>query len=129
MVNHKIIADDGEWRVRIHDAPASGWRPLFVEDSGKLGLYPDHDQALASVINYDKADKEDLFKAELEVYVKSATTGKALVDCGLSGLVRFGDHDPYSYAAFLLPEDFLRKSDLKIFCQRDGETIYSAGWK
>lgn len=129
MVRHRIIPDDNELRVRIYDAPANGWRALFVEIGGEIGMYLRHDQALARVKDYDRAEKEHLFEAELKVYLESARTGKALGKCSLQSPVRFGDRDPYSYGAFMLPEEFLRNSELKIVCCRGGETIHSAGWK
>jgi len=129
MVKHRIIPDGNELRVRIYDAPANGWRAMFVEIDGEIGLCPTRDQALTAIENYERADKEQLFEAELKVYLESARTGKALGECGLPSLVRFGDRNPYSYATFTLPEEFVRKSELKIACRRSGETIRSAGWK
>jgi hypothetical protein len=129
MDKHVILPDGDELRVRIYDAPANGWRAMFVEIDGEIGLYPTRDQALTAIENYERADKGQLFEAELKVYLEAARTGKALGECGLPSLVRFGDHDPYSYATFTLPEGFVRKSELKIACRRNGETIRSAGWK
>lgn len=95
MVNYRIVPEDNEFRVRIYDAPARRWRALFAESGGQIGVYLHRDQALAGVKSYDRADKEHLFEAELEVYLESARTGKALAECGLPSLVRFGDHDSY----------------------------------
>lgn len=128
MVKHKIIPDGKELNVRIYDATASGWRILFVERGGEIGRYLDQDQALTSIDDYDRSDKGALFEAELEVYLESARTGKAIGDCGLSALVRFGDHAPHSYATFILPEDFVRKSELKIIGFGERGQIHSAGW-
>lgn len=54
-----------------------------------------------------------LFEAELDVYLQSARTGIALAGCELPSLVRFGGPDYCAYAAFTLPEEFMR-SDLII---------------
>jgi len=129
MAEHRIIPDDDELNVRVYDAPACGWRILFVERDGEIGRYLHREQALAGIRVYDLADKAALFEAELGVYIESVRTGKALSDCGLPALVRFGDHDPFSYATFSLPEGFIRKSELKIIGYRGEEQIHSAGWK
>lgn len=129
MVEHGIIPDGAELSVRVYDAPARGWRILFVERGGEIGRYLHREHALAGIRIYDLADKAALFEAELGVYLESARTGKTLGGCGLPSLVRFGDHAPYSYAAFTLPEDFIRKSELKIIGYRGEEQVHSAGWK
>jgi hypothetical protein len=128
MVTHEIIADDKEVSVRSYDAPANGWRILFVEQDGVIAKYTDKDKARDGVEIYDRADKAALFDAEMNVYVESAHTGKALSQCGLSSLVRFGESEHFLYATFTLPEDFIRCSRLMVIGFKDQLTIYSAGW-
>lgn len=128
MVAHEIIADDKEVSVRIHDAPANGWRILFVQRDDVISRYTNKDKARAGIEIYDRADKAALFDAEMNIYVESAQTGKALSQCGLSSLVRFGESEHFLYATFALPEDFIRRSGLMIIGFRVQITIYSAGW-
>ncbi|MGE0116198.1 MAG: hypothetical protein AB7T07_15110 [Steroidobacteraceae bacterium] len=128
MVAHEIIEDDEEVSVRIYDAPANGWRILFVQRDDVISRYTNKDKARAGIEIYDRADKAALFDAEMNVYAKSAQTGKALSQCGLSSLVRFGESEHFVYATFTLPEDFIRRSGLMIIGFRDQITIYSAGW-
>lgn len=129
MVEHKIMPDEDELNVRVYDAPAFGWRILFVERDGEIGRYLHREHALAGIRIYDLADKAALFEAELGVYLEAARAGKTLDGCGLSALVRFGGLDQHPYATFILPEDFIRKSELKIIGYRGEKQIYSAGWK
>jgi len=129
MVNHEIIPDGEELSVRIYDAPAGGWRLLFVQKDGAIARYTRKDQALAGVQIYDRSDKAALFDAEMEVYLASAHTGRPLGECGLSSVVRFGEPDHHVYATFTLPEDFIRRSGLKIIGYKGQEPIYSAGWE
>jgi hypothetical protein len=77
---------------------------------------------------YDRSDKTVLFEAELDVYLQAARTGIAFGGCGLPSLVRFGDADYCAYAAFILAEEFIKKSTLKIIGYRREEPVYSAGW-
>lgn len=128
MLAHEIIADDEEVGVRIYDAPANGWRILFVQRDGVIARYTDKNKARAGVEIYDHADKTALFDAEMNVYAESAQTGKVLSQCGLSSLVRFGESEHFLYATFTLPEDFIRSSGLRIIGFSDQITIYSAGW-
>jgi len=128
MLAHEIIEDDEEMSVRIYDAPANGWRILFVQRDGVIARYTDKGKAMAGMEIYDRAEKAALFDAEMDAYVESAQTGKALSQCGLSSLVRFGESEHFLYATFTLPEDFIRRSGLMIIGFRDQITIYSAGW-
>lgn len=108
--------------MQIYDAPASGWRTLFVERAGEIGKYLCRDQALAGIEIYALTDKAAIFEAELRVYLDAARTGKTLGECGLPAIVRFGDHDHYPYAAFTLPEDYILRSKLKIIgYKKDGD--------
>ncbi len=129
LVKHEIISDGEGLSVRIYDAPASGWRILFVQKDGAIARYTSKDHALAGVGIYDRSDKTALFDAEIEVYLASARTGRALGECGLSSVVRFGEPDHFVYATFTLPEDLIRRSELKIIGYQGQEPIYSAGWE
>lgn len=128
MITHEIAADDEGISVRVYDAPANGWRILFVQRDGAIGKYLDKDQAQAGTEIYDRADKTALFDAEMNVYIESAQTGKALGQCGLPSLVRFGEEEHLLYATFILSEDFIRHSSLLIIAFRDRNTICSSGW-
>ncbi len=128
MLAHEIIEDDEEMSVRIYDAPANGWRILFVQRDGVIAKYTNKDKARAGMEIYDRADKAALFDAEMNVYAESAQTGKTLSQCGLSSFVRFGEPEHFLYATFTLPEDFVKRSGLMIIGFRDQITIYSAGW-
>ncbi|MCI0392338.1 MAG: hypothetical protein MOB07_26700 [Acidobacteria bacterium] len=129
MVRYEILSDSAELSVRIYDAPAYGWRILFVERDGSIARYVCKDHALVGIGIYDRSDKTPLLYAEAEVYLEAARTGKALGECGLSSLVRFGEPDHYTYATFTLPEDFIERSGLKIIGFKGQESIYSAGWR
>lgn len=128
MVKYEIISDREVVIVRIYDAPANGWRTLFVEKDGIISRYTNGKDAISDVRIYDNTDKDCLFEAELEVYLKSADTGMALASCGLPSLVRFGEPDHSIYATFTLTERFIRKSALKIVGYKDDDPIYSEGW-
>jgi len=128
MLAHEIIEDDEGMGVRIYDAPANGWRILFVQRDEVIARYTDKDKAKADIAIYDRADKAALFDAEMNIYAESARTGKALSQCGLSSLVRFGEPEHFFYATFTLPEDFIRRSGLMVIGFKDQLTIYSAGW-
>jgi len=128
MVRYEILSENEELSVRIYDAPACGWRILFVERDGSITKYVRRDHALAGIEIYDHPDKTSLFEAEIEVYLDAARTGKALGECGLPSLVRFEDMGHYTYATFTLPEDFIRQSELKIIGYKREEAIHSAGW-
>ncbi len=128
MVEHEIIPNHDGYSVRIYDAPAGGWRILFVRKEGAIGTYTTYDDAKAGVRVYDRSDKTVLLEAELDVYRQAARTGVALGGCGLPSLVRFGEPAHCAYAAFILSEDFIRKSALKIIGYRGEEPVYSAGW-
>lgn len=114
MVRYEVLSESEELSVRIYDAPAFGWRILFVEEDGSITRYACKDHALAGIGIYDRSDKATLHDAEVEVYLEAARTGKALDQCGLPSLVRFDDTDHLLYATFTLPEDFIRQSELKI---------------
>jgi len=129
MVGSQILLDNDELSVRIHDAPARGWRILFVEKDGLITRYTCRDHALAGIGIYDRSDKTVPLEMEFEVYREAARTGKALGECGLASLVRFGGPDHYLHAAFTLPEAFIKQSTLKIIGDRGTESIYSAGWE
>jgi len=129
MVKHEIIPDGEELSVRIYDAPASGWRMLFVQKDGAIARYTHKDQALTGMGIYDCSDKTALCDAEIEVYLASARTGRPLGECGLSSVVRFGEPDHHVYATFTLSEDFIRRSSLMIIGYKDEEPFYSAGWE
>jgi hypothetical protein len=129
MVRYEVLSDKEELSVRIYDAPAFGWRILFVEECGSITRYVNKDHALAGISIYDRSDKASLLDAEAEVYLEAARTGKALDECGLPALVRFEDADHRLYATFTLPEGFVSRSELKIIGYRGKEPIYSAGWK
>ena len=128
MVEHEIVQNGDGFSVRIYDAPAGGWRILFEQKEGAIGTYTAYDDAMAGVRVYDRSDKTVLFEAELDVYRQAARTGIALGGCGLPSLVRFGDADHCAYAAFILAEEFIRKSALKIIGYRGEGPVYSAGW-
>lgn len=128
MVRHEIVPDRNDVIVRIFDAPAGGWRTIFVEKDGLIVRYENRDDALSGVRIYDGADKTMLFGAELEVYLEAATTGRPLGVCGLPSLVRFGEPGHYFYATFTLTEWFIRQSTHHIIGYKDDDPIYSAGW-
>jgi len=127
MARYEILS--GNEDLSIYDAPACGWRTLFVEREGSITKYVREDHALAGIEIYDRSDKATLFEAEIEVYLDAARTGKSLSECGLPSLVRFDDTDHCLYATFTLPEDFIRQSELKIIGYRGEELIDSAGWR
>ncbi len=128
MVEHKIVPSRDGYSVRIYDAPAGGIRVLFGQKEGAINTYTKYEDAVAGVRIYNCADKTVLFDAELEVYLQAARTGVALGDCGLSSLVRFGDPDHCAYATFILSENYIRQSDLKIIGYKGEESVYSLGW-
>ncbi len=128
MVEYEILPNSDGFSVRIYDAPAGGWRILFGQKEGAIGTYTTYDDAKAGVRVYDRADKAVLFEAEFEVYLQSARTGISLDSCGLPSLVHFGELNHCAYAAFILSEAFIIKSDLKIISYRGEEPVYSAGW-
>ena len=129
MVGYEIVSRDGELSVRIYDAPACGWRILFVEREGSIAKYECQDHAQAGIEIYDRSDKTILFDMENEIYLEAVRTRKALDQCGLPSLVRFGDHGHYLYATFTLPEDFIRRTEMKIIGFKGEESIYGPGWK
>lgn len=129
MVKHEIVPDGEELNVRIYDAPANGWRCLFVQQNAAIARYTDYEHALAGVRLYEESDKATLVEAELKVYLEAADTGKPLGQCGLASLVRVGAPGHYVYVTFTLPEDFVARSALKIIGQRGQEPIYSPGWE
>jgi hypothetical protein len=129
MVRYEVLSDSEELSVRIYDAPAFGWRVLFMEEGNSITRYVSRDQALAGIRIYDRSDKVALLDAEVEVYLEAARTGKALNECGLPSLVRFENADHRLYAAFTLPEAFISRSELKIIGYQGKEPIHSAGWK
>jgi hypothetical protein len=128
MVEHKIVPTGDEYSVRIYDAPAGGIRILFGQKGDAINIYTKYDDAVAGVQVYDCADKTVLFDAELEVYLQAARTGAALGDCGLSSLVRFGEPDHCAYATFILAEEYIRRSYLKIIGYKGEGAVYSLGW-
>ncbi len=128
MVRHEIVPDCNGVIVRIFDAPAYGWRTIFVEKDGLILRYENGDDALSGVRIYDGADKTALFRAELEVYLEAAATGRPLGVCGLPSLVRFGEPGHYIYATFALTEGFIRQSTHHIIGYKDDDPVYSAGW-
>ncbi len=128
MVKHEIISDHDKVIVHIFDAPANGWRTLFVEKDGLITRYMNGEDAISDVRIYDSSDKNCLFEAELEVYLKSAETGLPLGSCGLPSLVRFGEPDHNIYATFNLTEMFIRQSELKIIGYKGDIPIHSQGW-
>jgi hypothetical protein len=128
MVKHKIAPNRDGYSVRIYDAPAGGIRILFGQKCGAINIYTKYEDAVAGVRIYDCADKTVLFDAELEVYLQAACTGAALGDCGLSSLVRFGEPDHCAYATFILSEEYIRRSDLKIIGYKGEGAAYSLGW-
>jgi hypothetical protein len=109
--------------VRIYDAPAGGIRILFRQKDGVIATYTKNKDAVAGVRIYDCADKTVLFDAE-----QAAGTGAVLGDCGLTSLVHFGDYDHCAFATFILTEDYIRRSDLKIIGYKGEEPVYSLGW-
>ncbi|MCI0665682.1 MAG: hypothetical protein L0220_31895, partial [Acidobacteria bacterium] len=100
----------------------------FVEKDGIISRYTNGKDAISDVRIYDNTDKDCLFEAELEVYLKSADTGMPLGSCGLPSLVRFGESDHNIYATFTLTEGFIRHSELKIVAYKGDNPIYSQGW-
>jgi len=106
MVRYEILSGNGDLSVRIYDAPAYGWRILFVEREGSITKYASEDHALVGLEIYERSDKAILFEAEIGVYLDAARTGKALGECGLPSLVRFEDRGHHTYATFTLPEAF-----------------------
>jgi hypothetical protein len=93
MVKYEIVSERDVVIVRIYDAPANGWRTLFVEKDGVIVRYRDGEVAISDVRIYDSMDKNCLFEAENEVYLISAETGKPLGNCGLPSLVQFGKRE------------------------------------
>jgi hypothetical protein len=128
VVEHEILPNSDGYSVRIYDAPACGWRIIFEQKEGAIGAYTTYEDAMAGAQIYDRSDKTVLFEAELDVYLQAARTGIALDGCGLPSLVRFGEPDHCAYAAFILSEEFIRKSALKIIGYRGEKPVYSAGW-
>ena len=128
MVKYEIVSDQDVVIVRIYDAPANGWRTLFVERDGIITRYTNGADAISDLRIYDNSDKNRLFEVELEVYLKSAETGMPLASCGLPSLVRFGKPDHKVYATFNLTEGFVRQSELKIIGYKGDAPIYSQGW-
>ena len=128
MVRHEILPDCDGVSVRIFDAPAEGWRTLFVEKDGMIARYKDESDAASGVRIYESADKTDVFEAELDVYLEAAATGRALGSCGLPSLVRFGEADHSVYATFTLADRFVRQSKHHIIGYKNGDPIHSAGW-
>jgi hypothetical protein len=129
MVEYTILPSSGGLKIQIYDAPASGWRSLFVEKDGEIGNYTGRDHAEAGVEIYSRADKTIILEAELAVYQEAARTGKSLGECGLKSIIHLGDQDHHPYATFILPEDFIMESDLKIIGYKMEDAIYSAGWE
>lgn len=115
-------------RVRVFDAPANGWRTLFVEKDGMIARCENECDATSGVRIYEAADKVGVFKAELDVYLESVETGKPLGDCGLPSLVRFGEPSHFVYVTFNLREHFIWQSALHIIGYKGSDPIYSAGW-
>jgi hypothetical protein len=128
MVKYTILPDRDDVIVRIFDAPASGWRTLFVEKDGVIARYTNGEDAMSGVRIYDDSDKNCLFEAELEVYLQSARTGLPLDSCCLPSLVRFGEPDHRVYATFSLSEGFIGQSVLKIIGYKGDNPVYSKGW-
>jgi hypothetical protein len=129
MVKYEIVSERDVVIVRIYDAPANGWRTIFVEKNGVITRYTNGEDAISDVRVYDTSEKNCLFEAELEVYLKSAETGLPLGSCGLPSLVQFGKHDRIIYATFTLSEKFIRESKLKIIGYKGDDPIYSQGWE
>lgn len=113
--------------VRLFDAPAGGWRTIFVEKDGLIVRYESRAEACSGVRLYDGADKTTLFAAELAVYLEAAATGRPLGVYGLPSLVRFGAPGHYVYATFTLGEGVLRQSTNHIIGYKNDELCYSAG--
>ena len=128
MVKYEIVSDQDIVIVRIYDAPANGWRTLFVEKDGVITRYMNGEDAISDLRIYDNSDKNCLFEAEQEFYLESAETGLPLATCGLPSLVRFGEPDHNIYATFNLTEGFIRQSELKIIGYKGDAPIYSQGW-
>lgn len=128
MVRHEIVPDCDGVSVRIFDAPAEGWRTLFVEKDGMIARYEDESGAASGVRIYEGSDKTGVFKAELEAYLEAAATGRTLGACGLPSLVRFGEAGHFIYATFTLAEQFVRQSKHHIIGYKNNDPIYSAGW-
>jgi hypothetical protein len=128
MVRYEIVPSHDGISVRILDAPANGWRTLFVEKDGMIARYENEYDAASGVRIYEGSDKTDVFKAELDVYLESAKTGKPLGDCGLPSLVRFGEPGHFVYVTFNLRDLFIRQSTLHIIGYKGSDPIYSAGW-
>ena len=128
MVRHEIVPNCDGVSVRIFDAPAEGWRALFVEKDGMIARYEDECGAASGVRIYEGSDKTGVFEAELEVYLEAAATGKVLGSCGLPSLVRFGEAGHFVYATFALAERFVLQSKHRIIGYKNGDPFYSAGW-
>jgi hypothetical protein len=128
MVRYEIVPDCDGVSVRIFDAPAEGWRTLFVEKDGMIARYEDESGAASGVRIYDSSDKTGVFEAELDVYLEAAATGGSLGACGLPSLVRFGEAGHFVYATFTLAERFVRQSKHHIIGYKDDDPIYSAAW-
>ncbi len=128
MVRHEIVPDRNGVIVRIFDAPANGWRTIFVEKDSVIVRYENCDDALSGVRIYDGADKTAFFRAELEVYLEAAATGRPFGVCGLPSLARFGEPGHYIYATFSLTERFIQQSTHRIIGYKDNDPVYSAVW-
>lgn len=129
VAEYEIVSNGDGFSVHIYDAPAGGWRILFGEKDGPIGVYTKYDDAKAGVQIYDRSDKTALFEAELEVYLRSARTGITLDGCGLPSLVRFSETGHWAYATFTLSEGFVKQSSIEIIGYKKGEEpIYSVGW-
>jgi hypothetical protein len=128
MVRYEIVPDCDGVSVCIFDAPANGWRTLFVEKDGMIARYENECDAASGVRIYESSDKTGVFEAELDVYLEAAATGRTLGACGLPSLVRFGEADHFIYATFTLAEWFVRQSKHHIIGYKNGDPVYSAGW-
>jgi hypothetical protein len=128
VVEHEIVPTRNGYTVRIYDTPAGSYRVLFGQKEGAIMTYTKYEDAVAGVQIYDRSNKTVLFDAELEVYLQAVCTSVALGDCGLFSLVRFGEPDHCAYATFILSEDYVRRSDLKIVGYKGEESVYSLGW-
>lgn len=128
MIRYEIVPDCEGVRVRVFDAPAEGWRTLFVEKDGMIARYEDESGAASGVRIYDSSDKTSVCEAELDVYLEAAATGRTLGVCGLPSLVRFGEAGHFVYATFTLAERFVRQSKRHIIGYKNGDPVYSAAW-
>jgi hypothetical protein len=128
MVRHEIVPDREDVIVRIYDAPAKGWRTIFVEKGGFIVRYQKYDEARTGVEIYERANKIAFFEAEVEVYLEAAATGNPLDACGLPALVCLGEPGHRVYATFILSEEFIRQSTQQIIGYKGDDPIYSKGW-